>query len=61
MEMQNFLFKQDLPGTCHLPPAHSAKTTNDWFADHNITVLDGPANIPDLNLTENLWFCQKKD
>ncbi len=32
-----------------LAPAHSAKTTSKCFADHDITVLDWPANIPDLN------------
>ncbi|OID50439.1 hypothetical protein A7L57_18805 [Acinetobacter baumannii] len=31
-------------------PAHSAKTTSKWFADHDITVLYWPANMPDLNL-----------
>ncbi len=35
----DFLFQQDLA------PAHSAKTTFKWFADHDITVLDWP----DLN------------
>ncbi len=25
-----------------LPPAHSAKTTSNWFADHDITVLGQP-------------------
>ncbi len=34
--------------------AHSAKTTFKWFADHDITVLDWPANIPDLNPIWNL-------
>ncbi len=30
-----------------LAPARSAKTTSKWFADHDITVLDWPANMPD--------------
>ncbi|KAL0187253.1 hypothetical protein M9458_018923, partial [Cirrhinus mrigala] len=34
---------------------HSAKTTSKWFADHDITVLYAPANMPDLNPIENLW------
>ncbi len=39
-----------------LAPAHSAKTTSKWFADHDITVLDWPANMPDLNPIWNLKF-----
>lgn len=50
----NFIFQHDLA------PAHSAKTTASWFADHNITVLDWPANSPDLNPIENLWGITKK-
>ncbi len=35
-------------GTCH-----TAKGTKSWFSDHDVTVLDWPANSPDLN-PENL-------
>lgn len=35
-------------------PAHSTKTTSILFDNHGITVLDWPANWPDLNLVENL-------
>ena len=45
----DFLFQQDLA------PAHSAKTTSNWFADHSIPLLDWPANTPDLSPIENLW------
>ncbi len=31
-----------------LAPAHTVKTTSKWFADHDITVLDWPDNVPDL-------------
>ncbi len=29
--------------------AHTAKGTKSWFNDHSVTVLDWPANSPDLN------------
>ncbi|KAI2647648.1 Transposable element Tcb1 transposase [Labeo rohita] len=45
----DFIFQQDLA------PAHKAKTTSTWFNSHGITVLDWPANSPDLNPFENLW------
>ncbi len=33
----------------HLTPAHTAKGTKSWFNDHSSTVLEWPANSPDLN------------
>ncbi len=43
----DFIFQQDLA------PVHTAKGTKSWFNDHGVTVLDWPANSPDLN-PENL-------
>ncbi len=43
-----FIFQQDLA------PAHTAKGTKSWFNGHGFTVLDLPANSPDLNPKENL-------
>ncbi len=44
----DLIFQQDLA------PAHTAKGTKSWINEHGVTVLDWPANSPDLN-------CQEED
>ncbi len=39
----DIIFQQDLA------PAHTAKSTKSWLNDHDVGVLDCPANSPDLN------------
>ncbi len=50
----DFIFQQDLA------PAHTAKGTKSWFNDYGVTMLDWPANLPDLNPIDNLWDVVKR-
>ncbi len=51
----DFIFQQDLA------PAHTAKGTKSWFNGHGVTVLDWPANSPDLNPKDYRESIQEED
>ncbi|CAJ0942690.1 unnamed protein product [Ranitomeya imitator] len=50
----NLILQQDLA------PVHTVKSTNTWFKNNSITVLDWPANLPDLNPIDSLWGTVKR-
>ena len=43
------IFQQDLA------PCHTSKKMRTFFEEEDITILDGPRNLTDLNPNENLW------
>lgn len=49
----DFFFQQDLSPLC------TAKSTQTWFYDHFITVLNCPKNSPNQNTMEKLWSERK--
>ena len=51
----DFVFMQD-GATCH-----KARTTKQWLAAHDITLLPWPPSSPDLNALENIWGHLKKN
>jgi transposase len=49
MEPSTFIFQQDNA------PIHTSRAAKTYLTDNNISVLEWPANSPDINIIEGIW------
>ena len=61
-----FRFRWEYVWGCHDPiyipdnvPVHTARNVQTWLAEHDVQVIQWPAQSPDLNVIENVWSVVK--